>query len=207
MRRNKFCQLYRVNRGIRAKLYADQVTLALDCGDASVEGLQPQCGVAKQLPQRDGRVAVAVTQLGFNLGKLPLGFNPGDTLIHAKALIFFEDVVGGNADVETKVKLSLRLRFSFTFHFAHGLLKHLRVKIETDGFDVPALLASQKIACATELEIKSGDFETCAEIRKFLQRSQPAARDRSEFNVGRNQKIRVSAAVRPAYAATKLVEL
>ena len=95
----------------------------------------------------------------------------------------------------------------FALHFTDGTVEHLGIKFETDGFDVPALLAAQKIACATQLEIERGDFEPCSEIRKFFQRRQPATCDGSEFGFSRHQQVGIGAAVRAAHAAAQLVKL
>ena len=136
------------------------------------------------------------------------GFHSGDALVHSQALILFRDVFGGDADIQAEVELCLGgFDSGFALHLADGALEHLGVEFEADGFDVAALLAAQQIAGAAQFEIERGDFEARAQIGKFLQRRQPAARDRRELDFGGHQQIGVGAAIGAAHASAKLVKL
>src|SRR6476661_7248282 len=70
-----------------------------------------------------------------------------------------------------------------------------------------ALLASEKVARASQLQIEGRNFEARAQVGKFFQSGQAAARDGSQLDLGRQQEIRVSSAIRPAHPAAQLVEL
>jgi hypothetical protein len=72
---------------------------------------------------------------------------------------------------------------------------------------VAALLRPQKIAGATQFQIESGNFEPGTEIGEFFERCQPAARDRSQFGIRRNQKVSIGAAIGAAYASAQLIKL
>ena len=125
-----------------------------------------------------------------------------------QALVFFGDVVRGDANVEAEIELGFGFVGSgFAFHFADGALEHLGVELEADGFDVAALLAAEHVACAAEFEIEGGDFESGAEVGKFFQRGEAAARDGREFDFRREQQIGVGAAVGAADASAQLVKL
>ena len=45
----------------------------------------------------------------------------------------------------------------------------MSVELEADGFDMPTLFSSKKIPRSTQFEIKGGDFEARAKVRKFFQ--------------------------------------
>ena len=125
-----------------------------------------------------------------------------------QALVFFGDVVSGDADVEAEIELGFGFVGSgFAFHFADGALEHLRVKLEADGFDVAALFAAEHVAGAAEFEIEGGDFESGTEVGKFFERGEAAAGDGREFDFRRKHEIGVGAAVGAADASAELVEL
>ena len=69
--------------------------------------------------------------------------------------------------------------FDLAFHFRNGALEHFRVEIETYGVDVAVLLAAQQIPRAAQFEIKRGNAESGAEVAEFLERREPAPRDRA----------------------------
>jgi hypothetical protein len=50
---------------------------------------------------------------------------------------------------------------------------------------VAALLAAEHVAGAAEFEIEGGDFESGAEVGKFFERGETAARDGREFDFWR----------------------
>ena len=95
---------------------------------------------------------------------------------------------------------------AFALHFANRAIKHLRVELETDGFDVAALLASKQVSRTAELKIKRRDFEAGAQIGKFLESGEAAARDGRQLRFRGNQQIGVGAAIRAADPAAKLIE-
>src|SRR5437868_5238294 len=102
--------------------------------------------------------------------QLRLSFHSRDTLVHPQALILFLNVVGRNADVETQIERDFSyFNARLALHFAHGALQHLRIKFESDRFDVAALLSAEKISRAPQFEIESSDLETGAEVGKFLE--------------------------------------
>ena len=71
------------------------------------------------------------------------GFYAGYSLVHLQALIFFGNVVRGDANVQAEIELGFGfVGGGFAFHLADGALEHLRVELEADGFDVAALLAA-----------------------------------------------------------------
>ena len=61
----------------------------------------------------------------------------------------------------------------------HGLLEHLRVHLEADRGDVPALLVAEQVAGAADLEVGHGDLEAGAEVGVVAQRRAGAPRRRS----------------------------
>ena len=95
----------------------------------------------------------------------------------------------------------------FALHFADGAIEHLGVKLEADGFDMPALFAAQHVAGAAQFEIEGRDLEAGAQVGKFFQRRQAPARDGGQLDFGRQQQVGVGAAIRAAHASAQLVKL
>src|SRR6185437_772284 len=154
------------------------------------------------------RLAVAILQLVADISKHCLGACACNALIHAQPLVLFADVALVNAQRDAEVDRNLHsLIAAFAIELADSLFKHLGVELEADGLDVARLLAAKHVAGAAQFEIERGNLEACAEVGKLFERGEPAARDLRELLLGRNQQIGVSAAVRAAHAAAKLIEL
>src|SRR4029079_19473495 len=69
------------------------------------------------------------------------------------------------------------------------------------------LLAAENVAGPAQLKIERGKTEPGTEVGKFADRAQAPPRDRRQFQLGRDQKIGIRAAVRTSDAAPKLVQL
>src|SRR5262249_40415671 len=95
----------------------------------------------------------------------------------------------------------------FALELSHRAVEHLRVEFESNSFDMSALLTTQQISRPAQFEIKSSNFETGTQIGEFLQRGQTTACDGRQLNLGWEQEISVSTAIRAAHAATQLVQL
>src|SRR3984957_1491205 len=176
--------------------------------DAYLHAQEFERSIIQQVANRGRGRAVAILQLGGNVGKLRFGFDAGDAFIHLQALVFFGDVARRNADVEAEVELGFGfVGRGFAFHFTHGTLEHLIVELESDGFDVAALFTAEHVAGAAEFEVESGDFKSRTEVGKFFERGEAATRDRRQFDVRRKHEIGVSAAIGTANAAPELVKL
>jgi len=175
---------------------------------ADFHAQQFQRSVVEQIADGRGRRAVAVLQLGGDVGELRFSFNAGDAFIHLQTLIFFRDVVRGNANVEAEIELGFGfVGRGFPFHLTYGTLEHLSVQLEADGFDVAALLAAEHVASAAEFEVEGGDFESGTEVGKFFECGEAAARDGGELDFRRQHEIGVGAAAGAAHASAELVKL
>src|SRR6266853_3375207 len=140
--------------------------------------------------------------------QLRLSFHSRDTLVHPQALVLLFNVVGRNADVETKIESDFcHFNARLALHFAYGALQHLRIKFEAHRFDVAALLSAEKISRAPQFEIESSDLETGAEVGKLLERGQTAAGNRRQLDFRRQKQVCVGAPVRAANASAKLIKL
>src|SRR5208282_1671127 len=117
-------------------------------------------------------------------------------------------VVRWDTNIEAEIELDFRdFNACLALHFADGTFQHLRVEFEAHGFDVAALLSAEKIPRASQFEIEGGDLEACAEVGKFLERGEAAARDGRQFNFHQQEQVGVGATVRPANPSSKLIEL
>ena len=75
--------------------------------------------------------------------QLRLRLDSSHPLIHPQPLVLFLYIVGWNAYVQTEVELDFRnFNARLALHFAYGAFQHLRVKLESHRFDVPALLSA-----------------------------------------------------------------
>src|SRR5207245_6562698 len=88
-----------------------------------------------------------------------------------------------------------------------GAFEHLRVKIETQRVHVPGLLSAQHVAGASQFQIKSGDAKPRAQLGKLANCCQPSSRNRRKLLLSGNQKISISAAIRPSHAPAQLIKL
>ena len=91
--------------------------------------------------------------------------------------------------------------------FAHRALQHGGVELESHGFDVAALLAAQQIARAAQFQVERGNLESRAQVAELFQRRQPAPRQVGQLAIGRNQQIRIGAAIGAAHASAQLIQL
>src|SRR5207302_10383057 len=87
------------------------------------------------------------------------------------------------------------------------LLHQLGVQIEADGSDVAALVRTEQVAGAPDLQVVGGDLEPCAQLRELLQYREPLLRVARDPPPRRNEQVRVRALPAPADAAADLVEL
>src|SRR5258708_738601 len=206
--RDEAGQLLWVHGGILLELQSDEVAFSLDGVHANLHAQKLERSVVQQIAHCGWGRAVAVLQFGGYVGELRFGFDAGDAFIHLEALVFFGDVVRGNADVEDEVELGFGfVGRGLAFHLADSALEHLRVELKADGFDVAAFLGAQHVACAEEFEIEGSDFETRTEIREFFQRGEAAAGDRREFDLRRKHQVSVGAPVGSSDSSTQLIEL
>ena len=69
------------------------------------------------------------------------------------------------------------------------------------------LLSAQQVTGASQLQIQSGNAEPGAQFAEFPDGRKPAAGDRRQRIIRRNQKIGVSTPIRSADPAAQLIEL
>ena len=74
----------------------------------------------------------------------------------------------------------------FAFEFAYGALQESRVHLESDGFDLAALLPAKQIAGTAKFEIESCNLESGSQIGKLFQCSETAASDGRQLLLRRN---------------------
>ena len=102
--------------------------LALNSRHAHTRAQHLQRGILQQVTHGAGRLAITIFQLGPDVSQLRFALDPGNTFVHAQALILFASVVGGNTDIEPKVKLNLFFfRRSLTLEFADRAIQHAGV--------------------------------------------------------------------------------
>src|SRR5437867_13307560 len=89
--------------------------------------------------------------------------------------------------------------------FPDGLLEQLHVHLEPERFDMPALLTSEQIARATNLEVQCGDAESAAKVAELLDRGKPLLRNRGKVVFRRYEQVGVRRTIRASYPAAQLV--
>ena len=72
---------------------------------------------------------------------------------------------------------------------------------------MPGLLSAQHVAGASQFQIKSGDAKPSAQLGKLANCCQPSSRNRRKLLLSGNQKISISAAIRPSHAPAQLIKL
>ena len=201
-------QLLRVHRSILPKFERHRIPLAVDRHHAHAQAHELERGIIKQIPDSRRRRSITILQFRRHIRQLRFGFHSRHPFVHPQALVLLGDVFGGNANVETEIELYFGfVGSSLALHFAHGALQHLRVEFKPHGFDVPALLSSEKISRAAQFQIQRSNFEPGAQVGKFFQRRQPAPRNRGQFDLLRDEQVGISSAARAPHASSQLVEL
>src|ERR1035437_8803660 len=103
----------------------------------------------KRMLTASRRRSICATPIRCDSRQLPPRLHAGDALVHTQPLVLFWDVVGRNTDVQPQVQLRFgRLLLHLALQIAHRALQHGGVKLETDGFNVSALLAAQQVSGA-----------------------------------------------------------
>ena len=151
---------------LRADALLDLGALAVDLGDADLFAAEAELTGGEKVEDGFGWGAVAVLQLGTDVGEGGLVFGSGDALVHAEALVLFGDVVGVDADADAEIEDGVGVGWLvlLALHLADGLFEHGGVHLEADGFDVSGLLAAEHVACSSEFEVEGSDLEACAEV-------------------------------------------
>ena len=91
--------------------------------------------------------------------------------------------------------------------FGHRLVHDLLVGLETDVGDEPALLGTQQVARAADVEVLHSDVEPGTQVGELLDGPQTPPRiGRQEF-VGRRKQVAVALLIRTPYAAAQLVQV
>ena len=128
--------------------------------------------------------------------------------VDRKTLIRLRDVALVDAEVDADVDAGEPfVRGRLPLQLTHRLLEQLHVQIETDCFDVTALLRPKQVAGAADLQVERGDPEPAAQLAELTDRGKPTARDRRERVLGRHHEVRVRPAVGATHSSAQLVEL
>ena len=88
-----------------------------------------------------------------------------------------------------------------------GLVQEVDVELETDRGHVPGLLGAEQLAGASDLEVAHRDREAGAELGVVGERREPCPGLLGQLRSLGEEQVRVRRDVRPADAATDLVEL
>src|SRR6185436_19418731 len=101
----------------------------------------------------------------------------GQPAVDRQSLVHVRHVVFSDSEIEPEVDGCPPLVFEIlALELANRLLEQLRVHVEADGLDVSALLATEQVAGAADLEIERGDAEAATEVAELADRGQTPAR-------------------------------
>ncbi len=126
----------------------DLSALAVELRDAKLLAEQAKFAGGEQVEDGFGRIAVAVFELGADIGQRGLVFGSGDALVHAQPLVLLGNVAGvdthRNAEVDRGSSMGWFLLLALDL--AHSLFEHCGIEIESDGLDVAGLFAAEHIS-------------------------------------------------------------
>ena len=99
LRRDETRELLGIDGGILTEFEGHRIALAFDGVHADAQAKKFERGVVEQVANRLRRLAVAVRELGADIGELRFGLDSGDPLVHSQPLIFLRNVFRGNTDI------------------------------------------------------------------------------------------------------------
>ena len=200
--RNDAHELLRVDMGVLGKANLELGTATVNLRNANALALKAQGGRLKQVDSCVGQRAIAIFHFGAKVGDGFFVSGAGDFLVEPQALVLFGHVA--LVDAQRNAEIELRtgtVCTALALDLFHGGLKHGGVELESDGFNVAALLAAEHVAGTAQFEIERGNFESRAQIAELLKRCETAARDLTQLLLGRNEQISISAAIGAADTA------
>ena len=141
------------------------------------------------------------------------GFGGGEFLVERQAQVDVAAVVAGQecggmqVDVGGDAQGAEQIGFVASPQAAHRFIQHFVVELEAHLQHVAALVLTQHLACAANLQVVHGEVETRAEFFHLLDRIQPLAGLLGQaLDVG-DHEVGVGLVVAAADAAAQLVQL
>src|SRR5262245_52394790 len=148
--------------------------------EAAARLLQPE--EVDEVDDGGGRAAVAVLQLGQQLGerRVPARLTQAAQDLHA--LVAGADVLARQERGQTEADVDLlRLgRRRLAALLRDRLREQAAVEVVPDRRDVARLLLAEQVAGAADLQVADRDVEAGAEVREPFERAQPLQSDRRQ---------------------------
>ena len=175
---------------------------------------EAQTGQIHQVLRCLGQRSEAILDLGHQAGELRIVVGRRESLIQAQANRIVNDEFGRNERVQRHVQRrpdafegQARLAVMARFQEVNLLRQQLRVEIEADRGDVPALRRAQQVAGAADLEVFHRDAHSRAQLGRLEDGLQPLLGDFAQAHVFGVQQIGVRASRATTHPASQLVQL
>ncbi len=190
------------------ELIDDDRALPVDGLEPEPVGPHPHPAVVGQVDHRWRRRAVAVGQFVEQGADVVVGAGRGHAPVDRQALVHVGHVGVGDAEVHLQVHHRPHVVVEiFALQFLDRVFEELHVHLEAHGVDLPALLTTQQIAGAADLEVERGDAEAAAEVAELLDRRQALLRHRRQRLFGRDEHVGVGRTIAAADTSAQLIEL
>ena len=194
--------------GFRHKEYLQAAVLLADFGYACGSGVGAQQGNIQQRLRRSRQVAEPIQQFILQIhiiglvgdhGNAPIQIHTGGSIFHVLL-----GQAGRNQNVGGAIGALCR---RFPLQLAGGLLQKLQIHVVSHVHHMAALLGTQHIAGAADLQVAHGDLETRAKLSKLADGGQPLLRHFAEGLAPAIGKIGVGVTAASAHTAADLVQL
>ena len=139
--------------------------------------------------------------------------NAGDPLVHDQSRVHVRQEFSGQQRAQVQVDLGPVMQRALEFRRApvaqrrHRAFEQLQVKREADLVDLAALVLSEQLAGATDLQVMGCEHEAGAEVVQRLDRFEPARRVGGHRLARWRDQVGIGLVVRAADPAAELVQL
>ena len=130
-----------------------------------------ESGILQEVHHRGRKRPKSVFELFCHVRFFLIGLDGRYSFVGPQAQILARNIILRDSHVESQAQRRAQLwRGRFALKLRDGALQHLRINIESHGFDVAVLLPAQHIACATQLQIQRGNPESRSEFAELFHR-------------------------------------
>ena len=151
--------------------FEDDVLLAfrLDAGETEAFAQLLEFQDADELFGGEGDSAVAIVEVGGDLGQFPLAVGGGEGAVGAHLLLRVVDVVVGDEGRDLEIDLGVvHLGNLLTANFSDFFLQHVHVEVEADRIHLTGLLDAKQVADTANLHVAHGELVAGTELGELL---------------------------------------
>lgn len=184
------------------------LTFRLDAGEAEAFAELLEFQHADELFGGEGDGAVAIVEVGGDLGQFAFAVGGGEGAVGAHLLFRVVDVVVGDEGRDLEIHLGIvHLGNLLAANFGDFFLQHVHVEVKADGIHLAGLLDAKQVADAANLHVAHGELIAGAELGKFLDGAEALAGFGREGLLARVEQPRMGLDARSPHPSPELIQL